>query len=212
MELRNKYNELEKEQEKLVDKENNAKKEIEKFLKRNKNIKDIEVYSSYSGKNINLNITPKSAWSDVINLIFKEDKIILNLSSGGWNKEENSFEEITDILNYVKENKDKIKELSNNILKIEKELQENNSKLSRVQDALKNSEKINLIKENGLIKINIDKLSKDKEYTIYYITLNSDIIPSELYFDSRSRRWRLDGEITDKKSIMYAYYIKEEEI
>jgi len=177
-------------------------------------IKKIEISeSTFNNESILISITPKSAWTDVINFkILKNNKIILESAAGGWEIEENSFIETREILNHIYNIKNEIFNLANRIFELLKEKTEIKYKiLSKIKDELKDLEKEEIIQNNNFKKLEIKDLdnNKDKELTLYKINYNNKIEKLNVWYDKYSKRWT-DGYIHfTKKELVNNYYIKQ---
>jgi len=204
-------------QEKIVNIENeieNIKNQIINIIKIN-NTKKIEISEStfINNDGILINITPKSAWTDVINFkVLKDNKIIFQPSAGGWENEENAFIETREILNHIYNIKNEILELGNKIFELLEEKTEIKYKvLNKIKDELKELEREEIIQNNNFKKLEIKDLdnNKDKELTLYRINFNNKIEILNIWYDKQSRRWT-DGYMHfTRKELVNTYYIKQ---
>ena len=78
--------------------------EIKEKMINIKYVNDVEVFEMVlmNGNSIIIEIEPKSAWGYNITIKLIEDKVILDISNGGWNKPENALYETFEILKGIK--------------------------------------------------------------------------------------------------------------
>ena len=200
--------------EKIENKIKNIKNQIAKVVKIDaiKELKISEVLMFGSDNKILLEITPKSAWTNVLSIEFSNDnKIILKTSSGGWDIEENAFDETREILNHINDSKNKIFELTNKIYKLieEKENIKYNI-LIDLKEEIKKLEREEIIENNGFKKLTIKDLdnNKDKTLSLYRINFQNKIDSFDIWYDKHSRRWTDGYTHFTRKELANNFYIK----
>ena len=113
-------------------------------------VNDVEVFEMVlmNGNSIIIEIEPKSAWGYNITIKLIEDKVILDISNGGWNKPENALDETFEILkgikNIEKELINKAKVISNLI----NEYHEIKEELDKIEEQIKKEYEALIKKEN----------------------------------------------------------------
>ena len=199
--MRKELETLIKEKENLLNKIQNIETSIRKILDID-SIKKIEFLDGYGY--VGIDITPKSAWTDVLHLIiYKNGDLRFDTSSGGWDNPENTLFEINDITNILVKNFETIKKYLFELFNLYRSLNELLYKISEVEEEVKKQETLkdykkvdfqNLkkaLKEKGNVKVYayFNKLEKieieyDKNFG-YYIDIRKatlkDIQNMELY-------------------------------
>ena len=199
--MRKELETLIKEKENLLNKIQNIETSIRKILDID-SIKKIEFLDGYGY--VGIDITPKSAWTDVLHLIiYKNGDLKFDTSSGGWDNPENTLFEINDITNILVKNFKTIKRYLFKLFDLYRSLNELLYKISEVeeevkkQETLKDYKKVDFqslkkaLKEKGNVKVYayFNKLEKiEIEYNKnfgYYINNRKvrlkDIQNMELY-------------------------------
>jgi hypothetical protein len=195
--LKIKLENLENKLENLFIKEDEILRNIEKSL--NDEIISARVSYFVWTNAIKINITPKSAWTSVIEVIITKDKVITNTSSGGWNDETKALEEFTHCFNKLTEF---VKNFDRSIIDV---LKVNNKKINKVSKEIEELQKEIKINEKAknYKKVDINELiekAKNGEVVEFFelTTSNCDVRHVMIY---NGRNFKIDNKVIGVKRI-----------
>jgi len=164
-----------------------------------KYVNDVEVFEMVlmNGNSIIIEIEPKSAWGYNITIKLIEDKVILDISNGGWNKPENALDETFEILKGIKNIEKELINQTKEVNNLINEYYKTKEEIDKIKKEIKKEEYEMLIKNGELKKLDVNKLDKSKEYKIYVFE-NWEIKEYNLLYNKSSRRWVFDGHNVTK--------------
>ena len=166
--MRKELETLIKEKENLLNKIQNIETSIRKILDID-SIKKIEFLDGYGY--VGIDITPKSAWTDVLHLIiYKNGDLRFDTSSGGWDNPENTLFEINDITNILVKNFETIKKYLFELFNLYRSLNELLYKISEVEEEVKKQETLKDYKKVDFQ--NLKKALKEKGNVKVYAYFN----------------------------------------